>query len=447
MSEFFKGKWFIEGNEEIVVSGNLTINDYDSSRLDLHEPLKTKEIESKRIFGILDNGKKVSLEYCSVMGENYTAYGLTQKIHSQNCFIGEHFKSDEEVIIAMRLKTWYFDDWANIFPVTTKKYESCYKLSYKYPPSIKAKLSDFNIELSFGFSTEYPDSSSFLITQDQALYVEFNKKVTADKARQVAFKINQLMTILIGKKTEINNLRFYLKKLDKPYRQTKYHVSIYEPGVEPFGSLWKTKKLKSDITDHQMVCPFRKVKKSFPKILKSWFKKETKIATLSSLFTSVFLLENQFPETKFLTLAQALEAFHRQNRKNFVLNKKEYERKKKKIIQSLPDEYKEEFRGRLEHGNEPTFKNRFKDLLEETKDISEYNEKKINSISNIIRDLRNYYTHNDKTKKKEKFNLNNVIKYSSIMEALVKTILYKELGFKTDEIKNLFKHKIKFDPN
>lgn len=441
--KIYHGRFFLENQEKDFYYGVLEIKN-DQIELSLNTPLKIGFDDCLTIFGFLDDGNKITLEYCSLKSEKFSSLFKSQKISVLNCYIGEIINNlEDNIIVGMRIETSLLKSWANMFIFDDKKNEDSFDFSYKLQKPIISELEFFSVTLNFDISMSYPSNSSFNFEQTPAFYINFREKVSVEKAWKIAFKINQLMTILIGEKTEIIEIKFFLKKLDEEIVETKYHKIIYETPLIPYGSIWKSETKNKEKHWRFMSSNLREIEIQLPDIIKTWFSKEDKIDVLINLFTSVYLLDGQFTETQFLTLAQALESFHRKNRKNYMLDENEFAEKRKKIIEALPEEYKEEFEGRLKFTNEPNFSKRIKELFNEANDIIGNKKRDIKSISNEISEMRNYYTHYDKSNKNHNSNnFDKLIEYTDLMEILVYIILFKEIGFDNDKIKKIFNKKI-----
>ena len=95
--------------------------------------------------------------------------------------------------------------------------------------------------------------------------------------------------------------------------------------------------------------------------------------------------------TKFLSLAQALEVYHRKQCSDKYMETSEFKRIVKNLTRRFPEKDKNWFRMRLQHANELTLRDRLERLIEPfDKFVGGEREPQ---LVNFIADTRNYLTH------------------------------------------------------
>ena len=106
-------------------------------------------------------------------------------------------------------------------------------------------------------------------------------------------------------------------------------------------------------------------------------------------------------ENQFLNLVQAIESYHRRQIKNHVLPKDEHKNRLEIVLDSVPGEYKEWLKDKLQHSNEPTLKERLIELFESIPEIINELIKDKEAFATQINNARNYFTHHDESLKKK----------------------------------------------
>ncbi|MBA7591412.1 hypothetical protein ES708_33568 [subsurface metagenome] len=155
-------------------------------------------------------------------------------------------------------------------------------------------------------------------------------------------------------------------------------------------------------------------------------------------------------EYKFLSLIQAVEAYHRikYEGQSKYLTDGEY----KIILSELKEKFsyiiKEPFKNilfeKLEYGNEYSLRKRFKILFNDNfVEIFGVLKSKIKNFIQKTVDTRNYLIHQDKKLKSVSFVGREFIYANLILKTLIEVLLLNELGFKNEEIKQFYQEKIK----
>jgi flagellar motor switch protein FliG len=178
------------------------------------------------------------------------------------------------------------------------------------------------------------------------------------------------------------------------------------------------------------------------RLFRNWFSSDEKLRPVCDLLLGSIYNPDQYVQSTFLSLVQAVESFHRRLYDGNYLSKEDYENLRKNLAEAIPKDtqkdIKEKLQSMLAWGNEVSLKVRLKRLLEGidqgnaaqlagTTDIQEF--------TKLIVDIRNYLTHYDESKKPaiienfvEMYNLNRR------MRAILTLLILKYLGLAEDQL-------------
>ena len=149
-------------------------------------------------------------------------------------------------------------------------------------------------------------------------------------------------------------------------------------------------------------------------------------------------------EQKFSSLIQAIESYHRRTKNNNEIEPEQHGMRINNIIESVDDQYKKWLEGKLAYSNEPTLRNRLKELLEECGSLLKLSSsRKKKSFIGKVCDTRNYFTHYDISFSGKAGNGTVLLKLCSILEVIIEFNLLLEIGFDNKKAQELLEEKYK----
>ena len=145
---------------------------------------------------------------------------------------------------------------------------------------------------------------------------------------------------------------------------------------------------------------------------------------------------------QFLSLIQAIEAYHRRKFEGKYLSDEKYEPIYKKfegIINKLgiEDPFKDALKSKLKYGNEYSLIKRLRDLFEKYREIFDNFIDDRVAFINKVKDTRNYLTHYDKNLMENAVDGEQLYYVTQQLKIVIVICLLSELGFNFKEIKNL----------
>ena len=164
--------------------------------------------------------------------------------------------------------------------------------------------------------------------------------------------------------------------------------------VQIYSSSWPYVKNEPEINELDMLFKFKRIRDRAEKIVSNWIKDYEQIVPALDLY---FLTKTGTLPTmniQFLTLVQALEAFHRSTSDEKHMDKSEFKAIRRKMLNECPEEHKEWFGIKLMNGNELTLRDRIEKLIEPFDCLID-DERRPKLITHIAK-TRNSLTHYDK---------------------------------------------------
>lgn len=380
--------WHFPDQPEVTYYGTVSIIDTDII-LSLVDCPGTPEVPFT-IFGITQKGKMITLLGCLSISRSMSIPGFfICEIDAKYALLGDLINADNCRFDTALVKLSDLDVWLDQQGFTS--YESTERdvsLSYSTPSDISF-YKDFEKEYSFIFKKNSPISShlnNVSITQEAFVRIEHKSKLTIEDLWKDITQICSFLTMAYFGQPKIITVELANdeSRVECLYRGKKATV----------------KENKKHKLNYLFTYSF--ISEEFNTIFRNW----TELGKISN--PVIYALHEGFSdrpslvEDKFLNIIQAIETFHRRTRLNEVIPKDEHKRNVAKILESCPEEYKQWLKEKLSYSNEPTLKDRISTLLTELDPlfISRFFADH-ESIVNIARNTRNYYTHYDQRLQKK----------------------------------------------
>lgn len=193
--------------------------------------------------------------------------------------------------------------------------------------------------------------------------------------------------------------------------------------------------------EFEMLIPFDDLQQSntAETLFRNWFQYEPALRPVYDLLLSTIYNPGRYVQSTFLSLAQALESFHRKVYGGKYLSEEEYSGIRKALVDAIPvgidGKLSVKLKSMLQYGNELSLKSRLEELVKGIRREHLENLSGTDSPQKFIRmlvNIRNYLTHYEGPKPTiledavEMYNLNRRIK------ALLMLVMFKHLGLPED---------------
>ncbi len=183
--------------------------------------------------------------------------------------------------------------------------------------------------------------------------------------------------------------------------------------------------------DSDVLLPLPQIRHDLPRALEIWFAKRELLAPVYDLFFGVLFGPGVGPEYQFLSLAQALETYHRRTRpESRYLAEAEYGRRYEEIVGALPDDLprplKSKIKDVLKYGNEWSLRKRLKDIFDELPGgvVEDGGGDFVEAVVNT----RNYLTHYTEELRGRALHGTALSGAADELRRLVAFLLFRELG-------------------
>jgi len=427
----YEGIWWLPDKPEKQVSGTLRFTPNEGAILDLIGSFKdTKEInkmlELEIILGISSNGKNITLHKCFETKSNVSVPRLlTSSFYANEVFVGAHFQKSEDIKFReLSICYSYLDEWVNISGFNIQypdKREVVIK--YKQPEPIQASIGeDCKMFIDFQVTIVQKEAS---IKQRTYIRIEPSVEKSLEEYWNIMRDIQNFLSLGVTEPVYPLTITGITEANNSP-------VEIYYHSPE-------ISKVPKTLC---MLFTFKDISDRFEILLKNWFEKADTLGPVYDLYFGTLYNPRMYLQHQFLSLIQAIEAYHRRKFEGKYLSNDDYEpiyEKFKKFINELAIEpsFKEALKSKLKYGNEHSLRKRLKDLFEKYKEVvDDFIEDKDIFVNRVV-DTRNYLTHYDKNLMEKAVDGEQLYYVTQQLKIVIVICLLSELGFNFKEIKNL----------
>lgn len=463
MEEFqYLGIWWRPEDPDQKIAGELAYHPKEGATLKLIGSLNLfidrSEItlgvtphEIDIILGITPDGREITLYRCSESRKFISPVGVNCfDFKARVVFVGQHFESKSDILFN-NLSICYsnLSDWTNLSPfhiscddesiemnysdlVTSVmnfnrissliNSEEAFQVNYSPLEDIGVNIDGFKIDLTSEFEclTDIPESISLRQTtyfkvepQEPLHYDEYSPKILYHLRNFLSLGIRKSVypVCIKGQTVASNNV-----------------LSFYRIGE------WSTEKLHPGL----MLFSFADVKDNFEKCLENWVNKSKLLKPIVDLYFASLHNSSMYLEHQFLSLAQALESYHRRKYGGRYLEEGRYEEIYQAFISQIPNDLdksvKDAFKGKLKYINEYSLRKRLRQLLKSVTEITDLTIKDPKIFAHTVTQIRNDLTHLNTEEVLEGYDLARLTRQ---MKELLEICLLIEIGLPGEKVKDL----------
>jgi len=289
-------------------------------------------------------------------------------------------------------------------------------------PSLK------NLTLSTDLAVSH-DLVETKLTNQSRFTLEFTQPATLETVTDSVRSLGNLLALLIDDPVQPTNIRLAIQfdpagpdifaNYATPPRATPPHKKLEFEMLVPFQDLRQTNTAETLFTN--------------------WFQKEQVLRPVYDLLLNTVYSPGQYVQSTFLSLAQALESFHRRVHGGNYLSKEDYSSIKDALIEAIPAGTDEKLVGKLkatfQYANELSLKSRLDDLFEGIRRDHLDNLSGTDDPRRFIRSLveiRNYLTHYGEHKPAILESTVDTYNLNRRLTALLLLLIFKYLGLPED---------------
>ena len=448
------GHWYLPNYSDKKCYGILKIFYSKISTLEVKGILSKKDdwhifVNPEFILGESDEGEKITLFSCS----EYRCSPGNSYFHINTVFIGTHFDKEDKINFAnVFVEYQYLSNWFIKKSTLGIKHFKNGKTKFSHEPQ-KSKIvnvakNNLNLQLQIktnlsgkaslgaGSNFKYKDQTVVQVKQNTKKVIKFRD------AREIIILLQDLFSFIIQSPS------YPIMILGECNFKEN---SFLNPPIHVYFPLRGELDMEREFDFRSTLFFYREVEDNITDIFKNWFENEEKLKPIYKLYLASLYDHDMYLEYKFLSLVQAIEAYHRITHKGFdkYINEKKYKNILKELKNKIDDtiedsSFRKALYNRLEYGNEYSLRKRLKELFRENFiEVFKIPEPKVNRFIDKVVNTRNYLVHQDTQLKNKSFHDEEYINTNIILKTLIEVILLKELGFTNKKIETFYQMKIK----
>lgn len=432
----YTGMWWLPANPEIRFPGILRFTQSDGATLELNgsftEDTKDELFSPAIINGVSGAGTDITLYDCLGTYLSLHAGGESEsKFYAHQVFVGVHFHKPEDIVLkSVRVEFSRLDAWLQISGFHFQRQGEELLIRYKRPDSFQTLLGD-DLIVSIDFASTY---SPFMLTQaelKQRASVGFysTQERSFEEFRHLLNHFRNLLTLANMEPVHPTSI-VGIADIDSYNR--KIGNNILHPEIKIMYQLPRTVNKPSKGYWTEPFISFKVLSENLRLYIGNWFEKEKLLEPLHQLYFSVVYNPDTYLEQRFLSLVQALEAYHRRTTPNYEVPEEQHEERLKRILSAVPTEDKRWLTDELRYSNEPTLRRRLKELLENHMPAVSLLIKKRGDFINRVYTTRNYLVHYDPTLRNKAARGQELQSITTYLKALAEACLLHETGFTSE---------------
>jgi len=386
------GFFFTPSNPDDKYPGILTISEGGRAELEITTTKLAfnsfNEMKIGRLIGEVEGGY-VTLEGCTYRTMSLAIGGTPTKslIAAETVFDGVGY-CELPLFSSLRFCVDGLNEWLgeSAFHINHAESFEDTTITIQRPLEVRCNLPDgttleINIEMSVPGQIKFPTIELF---QQAYIVVQPCEPKPFRYFQKLSHQLTRFFSFAIGKTVAIHSLNARLE--DDKLSEIQKRVRVY------FRSLNGT--YKSEFSRREMLLGYRSLSPRLEAVLCSWINDYDNLLPALHHHYSVQDGSHRYSDTKFLAIAQAVEAFHRRTFDTRKWPKADYKKKVQAILAGCPADDREWLNGKLAHGNEISLADRLHELIDRFVAVFG-GEDAIHQIVRGTVNTRNYHAHYD----------------------------------------------------
>ena len=402
----------------------------------------------EKIFGHIQEYGFVLLDGCqsetNSLNLNYGALRASCVIFASRVFTGfPDFQNDIPLFNTLTFSVEGIDDWVGISGISTinaryRQARDTTTISYKLPETISFDLTE-DMQLEVVFTARHPASLSPRdVGITEKTFFRLVSKTPQDFRTfvSVAQKITNLLCFAINETVSLDSMSAGSEELCHNIADNMTvpaEINIYDLS-ESYS------KEQPRIRQDRMLFKFGDIRGNTEGMVNKWLENYERYKDTFTLYFSAQSIPLRILKTKFLSLAQGLEVYHRKTYGEEENEDTIDEVKRQELIACLlehcPEEKQDWLRNRLEYPDEVSLIKRIKGFIQPFKEFIG-NSRERNKLAYKISVTRNYLTHYNRNLESEAAKGNDLYVLCLKMELLFELHFLKLTGFTPEKIKSI----------
>jgi hypothetical protein len=445
-----QGMWWLPGHENSPVAGTLITANDEFPRLELIGALRELQFAMtdsapEIILGVA-GGHFVTLYKCVLSGTNIRAPGLYTEQYVANFVLrGAHFVTASEIVfdkVAIEYDALF--EWAGISGLRSQ-----------YHTNAKGHLESINAEFRFPESVAFDIGGAMVTIESRAeatglgftSNLELTQTVAFVVAPAVPLQLEEYLTrylhdlanflsLAVGKPVRTLNVVGTLPPVNNAESERPREVEIHFLNRDRF--------VDGDKRRWDMLFTLPAIRPVAQQAMRRWFERAESLRSIYDLYFGTLFQRGAYVHQRFLSLAQALESYHRQVKGGHHVSEEVFQPLRDRLVNVISQstdavsrDARQAFCNKLAYFNEISLRRRLKELVSSHRPYVRLlirNERRF--VKRVVA-TRNYYTHYDVASAAESVPVEHLHYLSDQMQFLLELCLLSELGFDQDTIANL----------
>lgn len=257
------------------------------------------------------------------------------------------------------------DEWIWIHGIDQKiDEEQTITISCKYPENIPFALNNgMRLEITFDMG----NTESLRGPWERGVCQKAFFKLISDDAQEleaflsIAHKIVDLLCFTINQTVSLDSMSATSNGLNHTIREDitqPAKIDIYDPDVYYYS------KDQPKIDRNQMLFGFSDIQDGAEEMINKWIDSYEQYEHVFNLYFQAQLRPQPSLEVQFLSLAQGLEAYHRESCDDKYMEDDEFKPLRRKVIKEFPKKDRDWFAARLNRANELSLRDRIRRMVE-----------------------------------------------------------------------------------
>lgn len=438
----YQGHWWTPEQPDEKLPGILRFDPEGGATLSLFGSLRAPEGEDEGVPILGHSIENTPITLTSLiwppsipgMPSGTSRFG-TSTVDAGMVIVGEHFEREEEVEFERLIVEYlHLDAWAGVsgFEIAFIDDPDTHPITVRHelPEPIAADVGDeYKVNLFFGsgFEASPRPFTRATITQVVELVIIFPEKKPLQDLMDIAYRLQHLLSL----GTRRSAFPVAMCGATGPVGEVR-RVMIYYRALGRIGAV------RERPARHKMLFSLRDLPEGFGPAVEKWLARAEVLDPVYRLYLGTLYNPQMFLEQQFLSLVQALEAYHSRTTDVLDLPDDEHEKRMEAILGAVPENHRGWLEGKLRYSNEPSLRKRIKHIFEEypqTVDFVVGSSKDKNTFVNKVVDTRNYRTHFDESLESRAARGGELHEINDKLRHLMEMCFMAEIGFEDDEIR------------
>jgi len=447
----YRGVWWLTSSPEERVVGTLFFDGMSAPRLSLDGSLVgassaiNRPDEHEIVQGMTATGTRVTLLGPMQIHSNMSFPGLhTTELLADMAILGWHFSSVSEMRFSlMRFRYDLLDEWLQLSGFTRdidRAQNTLIQLSVKYrpPPSHETLVANARVKFVFDLSG---NETTFAHTLQQKTFIEVEPPGALSFEafwENYFYHIQNFLSLGLAAPVRVVQIQAHVAR--ETTTSIEREGAIQRPStVNIVLASNSPTSAKATVSASDMLYDFPEIKDNFGAYLARWIARADILSPVYDLYFGTLYNAETYIELQFLSLAQAVESYHRRVYAGRYLGADAFEPVRQALSQTLlqqrlgvTPEVREAFIGKMKYLDELSLRKRLKDLL---LTLGTLHAPFISNTSLFVAkvvDTRNYLTHYTEELRENSASGVALIDLTQQLRFLLEICLLHEMGF-TDE--------------